>query len=56
MANPKNAGRKPKLTLLEQIFLFQDYSNGADHVQVAYKYGVSVPTVIRILKKMKDGE
>ncbi|HHY76862.1 MAG TPA: hypothetical protein GX500_08885 [Firmicutes bacterium] len=56
--NPKGAGRKRKLTPLEEVHVYQEYKAGKTHAEIAYKNGISVSTLQRIInrKRMEEEE
>lgn len=53
----KNKGGRPrKLTPVEEMAVYQLYKEQLSITEIAYKFGVSVPTILRITRKMKEGE
>lgn len=51
MANDKNAGRKRKLSELEEESLLVDWKGGMSRMELSWKYKVSETTVYRITKR-----
>lgn len=46
-------GRPRKLTPLEEIDVYQMYKENKPQVEIAYKYGVAITTVFRIVKRIE---
>lgn len=53
MANDRNAGRKRKLTPIEEQSLISEAKNGTSRMELAWKYKISEASVYRILRKFK---
>lgn len=51
--NPRGAGRKRILTRLEELGCYQEYLAGVPLVKIAYKAGISLSTLNRIIKREK---
>ena len=51
MANDRNAGRKRKLTPLEEQALYIDYKKGTPRMELAWKYSISESSVYRIVSR-----
>lgn len=54
--NPKGAGRKRKLTPLQEAACYQSYLHGVSSAEIAFKNGISPSTLQRIIKKYKEVE
>lgn len=54
--NPRGAGRKRKLTPLEELHVLQEYEAGKPLAEIAYKNGISVSTVRRIAVRLGEEE
>ena len=52
--NPKGAGRKRKLTPLEEANCYQEYLAGKRLEEIAYRNEISLSTVVRIIKRFKE--
>jgi transposase len=54
MHNERGAGRKPKLTKEQVHSLYAQWLDGKSVAQLSINFDVSVSTVIRIIKRVKD--
>lgn len=54
--NPRGAGRKRKLTPLEEANIYALYKNGAPPAEIAYKNNISPTTFQRIIRRFKEKE
>lgn len=54
--NPRGAGRKRKLTPLEESHCYEEYKAGKRAEEIAYKNGVSLSTISRIIREGKERE
>lgn len=56
--NPKGAGRKRKLTPLQEAACYKSYISGVRPAEIAYKNGISPATLQRIIRiyREKEGE
>lgn len=54
--NPRGAGRKRKLTPLEEANCYLAYKAGVRPEEIAYKNNISASTVQRIIREHKDKE
>lgn len=52
--NPKGAGRKRKLTPIEEMHVYQEYKAGKPLAEIAYKSGISVSTLRRITVRFRE--
>lgn len=53
----KNKGGRPrKLTPVEELGVYEAYKEKLPLVKIAYKFGISVATVLRIVERVKKGE
>lgn len=52
--NPKGAGRKRKLTPIEELHVLREYESGKPLAEIAYKNGISVSTIRRITLRYKE--
>jgi len=51
----KNKGGRPrKLTPVEEMAVYQLHKEQRPITEIAYNFGVSVPTISRIIRKMKE--
>lgn len=48
--------RPRKLTPLEEQGVYQAHKEKRPLAEIAYKYGISVPTVLRIVKRVEKGD
>lgn len=54
--NPKGAGRKRKLTPLEEANCYKDYMSGRRPEEIAFRNGISASTLQRIIKEQREKE
>lgn len=52
--NPKVAGRKPKLTPMEEIVVLKMHEEKNSIAEIAYKNKISPSTVSRIIRRFKE--
>ncbi len=52
--NKKTDGRPRKLSLKDELAVFEMYKNGFSITEIAYKFQVSYSTITRTIRKYKN--